>query len=207
MTGSMLEFCVAHEVSHQWWHGMVGSDSREHPFVDESLAQYSAILYLEDRYGAERARRDGDTNVRTSYQMMRVLGTPDAPVDRPVAAYASSLAYAGLVYGKGPYFYEALRKLLGDERFFAALREYTAKNRFREASGRGLADVVATGPKGPEVRALASRWLDEAHGDEDLGELDMGSMMRDMLGGAGGAGGDESQMLQDLLHDLGKSAE
>jgi hypothetical protein len=199
MTGSMLEFCVAHEVAHQWWHGMVGSDSREHPFVDEGLAQYSALLYLEDRYGKERARRDGDTNVKTSYQMMRLLGTPDAPVDQPVAAFASPLAYAGLVYGKGPYFYEAVRKALGDAQFFAVLEAYTAKNRFRQAPGRGLVEGLATGPKGPEVRALASRWLDEAHGDEDLGELDLGGVVRDMLGGAGGAGGEETEALLGLL--------
>ena len=37
---------------------LVGSDSREHPFVDEGLAQYSAVLYMEDRYGAARARAE-----------------------------------------------------------------------------------------------------------------------------------------------------
>ncbi len=205
MTGSMLEFCVAHEVAHQWWHGMVGSDSRVHPFVDEGLAQYSAILYLEDRYGKERATRDGDMNSKTSYQMMRMMGTPDAPVDRPVAQFASSLAYGGLIYGKGPYFYEALRKLLGDDAFFALVRDYTAQNRFKQAPGRGLADLAASGPKEAKVRALAAHWLDEAHGDEDLGKLDLGSMLGGVLGGAGGAG------LQDLLdsrgsgNDAGKS--
>jgi hypothetical protein len=196
MTGTMLEFCVAHEVAHQWWHGMVGSDSREHPFVDEGLAQYSAVLYLEDRYGKERAMRDGDTNAKMSYQTMRVMGTPDAPVDRPVAQFSSGMAYGGLVYGKGPYFYPALRRLLGDSAFFALLREYTAKNRFKQAPGRGLADLAAAGPQGAKVRALASHWLDETHGDEDLGKLDMGSMLGGLLGGAGG--GDMQGVLEML---------
>ena len=42
MTDGMLEFVVAHEVAHQWWHGLVGSDSRDHPYVDEALAQLVA---------------------------------------------------------------------------------------------------------------------------------------------------------------------
>src|SRR5207248_3238311 len=37
--GSILEFTVAHEVAHQYWHGLVGSDSRQEPYLDESLAQ------------------------------------------------------------------------------------------------------------------------------------------------------------------------
>ena len=58
------EFTTAHEVGHQWWHGIVGCDSRKHPWQDEALAQFSAILYSEDRYGAQRAKRDGDMNAK-----------------------------------------------------------------------------------------------------------------------------------------------
>ena len=85
MTDGMLEFVVAHEVAHQWWHGLVGSDSRDHPYVDEALAQYSSILYLEDRYGAARAEKDGDTNAKMNFQTMRMLGNADAPADRPLS--------------------------------------------------------------------------------------------------------------------------
>ncbi len=35
-----LEFVVAHEVAHQWWNAVVGSDSKQHPFVDEALANH-----------------------------------------------------------------------------------------------------------------------------------------------------------------------
>jgi hypothetical protein len=197
MTGSMLEFCVAHEVAHQWWHGLVGSDSRAHPFADEGLAQYSAVLYLEDRYGKERARRDGDMNAKMGYQTMRLMGTPDAPVDRPVEAFGSSLAYGGLIYGKGPYFYAALRRAMGDEAFFAAVREYVARYRFRQAPGRGLVDLAAAGPDEAKVQALAAHWLDESHGDEDLGTLDLGELVGSVLGGGGG------KEMQDLMKILG----
>src|SRR6185295_8478409 len=99
---------------HQWWHVVVGSDSRAHPFQDEGLAQWSSLLYLDDRYGHARAQRDGDMQVRQNYQMMRMQGGADAAVDRPVDQFANPLAYAGLVYGKGPYYYDAIRHELGD---------------------------------------------------------------------------------------------
>jgi len=212
LTDGMLEFVVAHEVAHQYWHGLVGSDSREHPFMDEALAQYSALLYLEDRYGRERADKDGMLNVEANYQMMRILGTADAPVDRPVDAFGSSIEYAGLVYGKAPYFFAALRRTMGDQAFFAALEAYVQKYAFRVAPSPALADTFAPGD--PRIAALSARWLREAHGDEDLGQPDLAKIMAavlgpdgmkemgpmlQMLGGKGGAGGiDLKEMLKQL---------
>ncbi len=183
MTEGMLEFVVAHETAHQWWHGLVGSDSRDHPYVDEALAQYSSIVYLEDRYGRARAQKDGDSNVKMNYQTMRMLGKPDVAADQPVASYTASVQYAGIIYGKAPYFYKAVRAAIGDAAFFAALRAYVTKYRFAEAPGRGLVDILAMGAEG-QVRPLERRWLDEAHGDDDLGTLDLAQM----FGGAGASG-------------------
>lgn len=189
---SMLEFVTAHEVAHQYWHGVVGSDSRDHPFVDEALAQYSAIVYLEDRYGRERAQRDGDANVKNNYHLLRALGQPDQVVNRPVSTFRTPLAYAGIVYGKAPYFYEAARRQLGDDAFFAAMQRYVRDNAFRVAAPNAIVDALASGSgtlqgraanaQATRVRALARRWLDEAHGDSDLGRVSLGTLAARMMG-------------------------
>jgi len=188
MTDGMLEFVVAHETAHQWWHGLVGSDSRDHPYVDEALAQYSSILYLEDRYGAARAEKDGNANVKMNYQTMRMLGKPDAAADEPVAAFTTGVQYAGIIYGKAPYFFKAARAAVGDAAFFTSLKDYAARYRFKEAPARGLVDLLAAGHEG-SVRPLEKHWLEETHGDQDLGTLDMSSMVGGLMGGAGGLGG------------------
>ncbi len=200
MLPSMLEFVTAHEVAHQYWHGLVGSDSRLHPYLDESLAQWSAALYLEDRYGAARARRDADLNVRMNYQFMRMLDQPDGPVDRPTSAFDSPMRYAGLVYGKGPYLYNALREAAGDAVYFRALRRYTDAWRFRTAPPRGFVDALAAeSPSGANrYRALARRWLEETHGDEDMGQADMGSLLGSMMGGNGSLSPEMQQAIQML---------
>lgn len=200
MLPAMLEFVTAHEVAHQYWHGLVGSDSRLHPFVDESLAQFSAALYLEDRYGAERATRDANLNVKMNYQFMRMLGHADGPVDRPVAYYGSPMRYAGIVYGKGPYYYNALRAAATDPVFFRALRRYVDTWRFRTAPPSGFVDaLVAESPSGASrYRALARHWLEETHGDDDLGQADLGSLMGGMLGGQGGASPELQQAIQQI---------
>ncbi len=38
-----VAFVVVHEVAHQWWWGIVGSDQHTSPWLDESLATYSEV--------------------------------------------------------------------------------------------------------------------------------------------------------------------
>jgi hypothetical protein len=167
---SLLEFTTAHEVAHQYWYGLVGSDARAHPFQDEALTQWSAGFYFERRYGAARAARESDAQIALNYRFMRVLGHPDGAVDRPVDAFDSALTYTGLVYGKAAFVYPALRKLVGDALFFNALRSYVLRYRFRSADKYALFDIVAElSGRGGKVRALVQRWLVQAHGDRDLG--------------------------------------
>ena len=222
MTDSMLEFVTAHEVAHQYFPGLVGSDSRQHPFMDESLAQWSAVRYYKARYGRERAQLEADREVLANYHTMRLLGEADGAVDRPVDAFKTELGYAGLVYGKGPYFFHALDKEVGEDVYDRALRAYVDRHRFRTAPPRALVELLAKGDKAPAVRALATRWLDEAHGDEDLGkpdmrrllagwigedaaknmgpELDMAmKLMLKLLGPGGGSDGDPADLLKEML--------
>lgn len=205
MRAPMLEFVVAHEVAHQWWHGLVGSDARMHPFVDESLAQFSSITYVRDRHGEARAQQEARRQVASGYHMMRMSGEADGPVDRPVAAFPSELSYAGLVYGKGGFVYERLRERLGDEAFFRGVQAYVAEHRFREAAPRALFDRLATGASAPEVRGLERRWLEEAHGDEDLGAPDPTALLADWMptGGLGNLGGMLEQLLGGALGGAG----
>jgi len=173
---AMFEFVVAHEVAHQYWHVLVGNDCRDHPFDDEALAQHSAVVYLEDRYGQERARRDEQTQVANGFRMMRSMGHVDGAVDQPVAAFGAPIEYAGLIYGKGPMVYRALRNQTGEDGFFEAIRTYVKLYRFRTAPPRGLIETIAARGRAIQVRNIAAHWLDEQHGDQDLGPLNMATV-------------------------------
>ncbi len=224
MKASATEFTTAHEVAHMWWHGAVGSDSRRHPWQDEALAQFSAMLYLEDRYGKERAQREGDMNVRMGYELMRMVGEPDGVADAP-AGKQSQIVYGGLVYGKAPYFYVRLRKLLGDKLFFQALQAYVKVYYLAMAPSHAFVASAAAlaGKKGPKVNALATRWLDQKHGDDDLGKSSFGDLVataagkkvKHHKGGGGGgglpfggpAGGDPMKQLMKMLSGDGDNVD
>src|SRR5262249_9394248 len=73
----ILEFVVAHEVAHQWWNAVVGSNSKKYPFVDEAMANYSAVLYFEHYYGRAAAEQQMVMQMKVNYQLSRMLGNED----------------------------------------------------------------------------------------------------------------------------------
>lgn len=122
MFDQLLEFTVAHEVAHQYFAGLVGSDPINEPVVDETLAQAAALLYIEWRHGPKVASQLRQAQLVTAYQLYRLRGGADGPADRPTGSFGSGIEYAALVYGKAPLLHLEERKLLGEERFIAGVR-------------------------------------------------------------------------------------
>jgi hypothetical protein len=182
MLGSLMEMTIAHEVAHQWWAIAVGSDSVREPFVDESLANYSAMVYFEDRYGREAAESMIQTHLKMPYSVARMLGMADAPANLPTSAYGSNLRYSAIVYGKAALYYDSLRRTAGDETFFSALRTYYAKYRGGLAGPRSFLDIVSASAPSAGAEALYRRWIEEAHGDEDVSGGGI-LAIQDLLGG------------------------
>ncbi|QRK04041.1 aminopeptidase [Archangium violaceum] len=195
-----LEFTVAHEVAHQYFAALVGSDPINAPVVDESLAQYAALLYMEWKHGRAAAEQTRQESLVSAYHLFRLSGGKDAPADRPTSDFEDSMQYGALVYGKAPLLHHASRKLMGDEAFFKGLRSYVDTYRFKWTCGdcltRELAKASPSNAK--ELERLRVRWWKEAHGDEDLGQANMGALL------TGGAELDpETQkLIEELLPGL-----
>jgi hypothetical protein len=188
MLQSLLEMTIAHEVAHQWWAMAVGSDSQRSPFVDESLTNYSAVLYFEDRYGKAVADKMRDLHLKTAYSAGRILAGKDAPANLPASAYSGDLQYAAVVYGKGALYYDVLRRAVGDRVFFESLREYYKKYSGRIAGPRSLLEIVDANAPQAGVEALYRHWIEETHGDEDVGGgnlMGIGDLLQNLLQGLG----------------------
>jgi hypothetical protein len=185
----LREFVVAHEVAHQWWACSVASQPRAQPDVDEPLAQFSAALYVGHAHGAEARRKVLGSQVAVNYQAIRMLGIQDGPAARATSAFQNTGEYAGLVYGKAPFFYQALADRLGDETLSRGLAVYASEH-WMGLAKRG--DVVSAVAKGAyvsrgELQPLFARWFQQAHGDEDMaGRSDIQTVAAEAFGGGGG---------------------
>ena len=121
-----------HEIAHQWWYGLVGNDQAMEPWLDEAMAVYSERIFYEYNYP-----RYGDWwwQFRVDY-----FG-PSGYIDTPIYNWSSQRAYVNGVYLNGAHFIEDLRVRMGDDNFFAFLKDYAA----RYSRGRATtADFFAT---------------------------------------------------------------
>jgi len=170
-----LEWTVAHVVAHQWWGATVGNDVGREPVLDESLANWSALLYYRETHGEPQFKAALDEQVRGVYTLYRTFGGEDMEASRSAREYRNSFQYSAIVGSKGALMFEALRKLLGDERFFAALRDYYAANSLEVADMDDLRGAFIAGAPVEQRRAVSrtfDRWLSSKRGDEDIGPPD-----------------------------------
>jgi hypothetical protein len=179
-----LEFTIDHELAHQYVAMLVGSDPIAEPVADEPLTQHLALLLLEWREGKKVAGQMRDAQLKSAYQLHRMLGGADGKANRPTHEYTSNKEYAALIYGKAPLLFDEERKLVGDEAWLRALRSYVDENRYRWVTARTLTELAGKQNPGSakKLEALRQHWWNEAHGDEDLGEADLGALLG---GGAG----------------------
>ncbi len=169
-------FVVAHEIAHQWSPGLVGGDSRNHPVVDEPLAQYLASRVIGGTDGADAGRASLDRNAKVNYGILRMMGLPDGAVDRPTSEFDSGISYAALVYGKAPYLYAHLEDAVGVDVLDDALHDAFAAHAYQVVHPDVWVETLQEQGADGAVDA-AERYWRQSHGDEDLGVDDSGKVV------------------------------
>jgi Peptidase family M1 domain len=170
-----LEFTAAHVIAQQWWGVAVGNNPERDPVLDEALANWSALLYYREVHGEERAAAALDDQLRGVYKVYRTFGGEDMAATRAAREYRNFFQYAAIVSSKGALMFVELHKLIGNEKFFAALRSYYETNKFEVAELDDLRGAFVTETPGLQRRAVIrtfNRWLSEKRGDEDIAPPD-----------------------------------
>lgn len=132
-TGIYRESTVAHEVGHQWFYNLVGNDQLDEPWLDESLTQFITWEYYRINYGSAGAS-GFESGLRGRWE--RVDNAP-IPIGQPVATYVDR-EYGAIVYGRGAFFFEALREEMGATVFDAFISDYTLTFAWKIASAKDL---------------------------------------------------------------------
>jgi hypothetical protein len=170
-----LEWTVAHLVAHQWWGAAVGNDPAREPVLDEALSCWSSLVYYQKTYGEERAKAVLDDQVKGVYRLYRTFGGDDMDANRPSRDYRNTFQYAAIVTAKGALMFVELQRALGDDKVFAALRNYYKANLYEIAQLEDLRSaLVAEAPieQRRMVGRIFTRWLASRRGDEDIAPPD-----------------------------------
>lgn len=111
-----LTTLIAHEVAHNWWFGQVGNDQALEPWLDEAFCIYSELLYYERFYP------DLAASWWWNFRIERF--NPGGWVDSSIYEHSTFESYVQAVYMRGALFLRDVRAAIGDDRFFATLRDH-----------------------------------------------------------------------------------
>jgi hypothetical protein len=137
-----LTAIAAHETAHQWWFDQVGNDQALEPWLDEALCTYMERLFYE-RMEAETPSTGGQPLVDWWWYFRVNFYEPTGPVGGTIYDFGSFRAYRDAVYLNGALFLEALRLNMGDEAFFAFLRDYATQMSGHQATAEDFFTLLS----------------------------------------------------------------
>lgn len=142
-----LDGVIAHEVGHNWFMSMLGSNERDHPWQDEGLNTYFQLRYEAEKYRANsifgnnipayiRRLNAEDFQDRT-YGVMATIAMKPA-MDTPSDAFRNTNDYSVASYIKPALWVYRLQESVGAEGVNKAFRNYFSQWKFRHPAPQDM---------------------------------------------------------------------
>jgi len=145
-TAMGLEMVIMHEVGHNWFYGMIGTDEREHPWLDEGINSFSDRRYMMTKYpdnhlykmafvNGSLAKLLGIETLQYNYYpyfmyLANARHNLDQPLNLATGQY-SNFNYGAMVYSKSSVTFAYMHKYLGDEKFNEIMQDYFEQWKFK----------------------------------------------------------------------------
>ncbi|MDQ3171974.1 MAG: hypothetical protein M3Q55_17730 [Acidobacteriota bacterium] len=149
-------FFLAHEIAHQWWGQAVGWKNYHEQWISEGFAQYLAALYAGEQGGPRSL-----ANVMRQMRRWALEHTDAGPVYlgyRLGHIENDSRVFRAVVYNKSAVVLHMLRRIVGDEPFFAGMRHFYEQSTFAKAGTEDFRRVMEA-ETGRNLERFFERWI------------------------------------------------
>ncbi|MFI5149085.1 MAG: M1 family metallopeptidase [Bacteroidia bacterium] len=151
-----LETVIMHEVGHNWFYGMLGSNERKNPWMDEGINSFNENRYIETKFpdarlvgnlAGSKLTKMLDIDVylhKHQYYLTYLINAAkemDQPIQLPAAEY-TTFNYAGIVYSKTAITFDYLMAYLGTKTMDAAMQEYFETWKFKHPQPNDLRKIL-----------------------------------------------------------------
>ncbi len=151
---NVWEGTIAHELFHQWFGDLVTAESWSNLTVNESFADYSQTIWMEN----SRGKDDGDYE---NYKgLSAYLSSPSDAEKNLVRFYYNDQEdmFDLVSYQKGGRILHMLRHFVGDDAFYKSLNKYLTDNKFSNGSAIKLKIAFET-VTGKDLNWFFNQWF------------------------------------------------
>jgi len=153
-----LETVIMHEVGHNWFYGILGSNERDHPWMDEGLNSMNENRYIETKY-PNRGLMWSDSIAqnkklikwfdlqsykhKSTYELMYLLGARknlDQAIEEKSEEY-TPMNYGGIVYSKTAIAFDYLMAYLGENTYDKCMKRYFEEWKFKHPHPNDLRKI------------------------------------------------------------------
>ncbi|RME19593.1 MAG: M1 family peptidase [Bacteroidetes bacterium] len=140
-----LEETIVHEVGHNWFYGILGTNERDYPAMDEGVNSFYEMRYLYKKY--PHLKLSEMFGLKTNKKLMGLEKLPQRKyyewayltlathnADLPILQHSTKyteLNYGGIVYAKTALVMEYLKNYFGEDLFDEAMAFYFKSFRFK----------------------------------------------------------------------------
>ncbi|MBX2941299.1 MAG: M1 family metallopeptidase [Cyclobacteriaceae bacterium] len=117
---------MAHEASHAWFQGVLGTNESLYPWMDEGYTDFSSNESLARMFNVENPHQDS----YNSYFKLVERGLQE-PLSQHADHYSTNTAYGTAAYSMGAMFLNQMKYLIGNDTFYQGMRRYFNTWKFR----------------------------------------------------------------------------
>jgi aminopeptidase N len=144
---------IAHEVGHQWFYNIIGSDQVNNAWMDEGL-----VAFLKD--GMFYTREEQELMAGSEHERIKALipGIAASALASGLGEYKNWAEYHDIQVGKGKLLFHSLRNKMGDSAFLDFLKLYYQTYSFKIASPQNMIDAASTA-SGKDLEEFFKGWI------------------------------------------------
>jgi len=142
-----LDQVIAHELGHNWFYGILASNERDHPWMDEGINTFYEYKYMQSKYGTTKANE------------LLFQTTAVRRIDQPIESTSeefNEINYAASAYHKTAEWMRMLETQLGTNVFRNQMHQYFAQWKFKHPQPQDIKLIFQAelGAKSDEVFSL-----------------------------------------------------
>lgn len=146
---------LVHELSHQWWGGVISWKSYQDQWITEGLAQFSTLFHLQKKMPWKAFER-----VLDDVRRWVIRKAPSGPMvyGQRILNLGDDLeAFQSVVYNKGALVFLMFKEMLGEKKFLGRLSDLLGKHKYQNLSSGRFIRIMSQ--EDPVLLRFFNRWV------------------------------------------------